>query len=257
MKKLYNVILQKIIKAYNICCEDLAEGIEQNNWKQAVLNFVLIALLTAGCAVTGLLLLWLVIKFWWVPLGIALIIVCAKALFAESDQTITVDPPPIDEVEKTLILERAIEQQDEVRALTFSAIQGASTTTPLKRPHDEYDIQPSRASGKSIYLSQDKVPVYQWEADLEGEIDKAQEDSILRELQRHVVKNLPRYPMLLSDEARGRAAVEVLDVKNLGGHVLIEMVLANATSIPLVDARRRARAERQAKQERIDDPRYS
>lgn len=99
--------------------------------------------------------------------------------------------------------------------------------------------------------------MYQWEADLEGEIDKTQEDNILRELQRHVVKNLPRYPMLLSDEARGRAAVEVLDVKNLGGHVLIETVLVNATSIPLVDARRRARAERPAKQERIDDPRYS
>lgn len=160
------------------------------------------------------------------------------------------------EVDKVLIAERAAELQDEVRALAFVAIQGASATTPLTRPHDEYDIQPGTNDGKAFYLYQEQIPVYQWEANLEGEIDETQEETIRRDLQRYVVKNLPRFSMLSSEEARGRAAVEVLDVKNLGRHVQIEMVLVNAASIPLVDARRRARAERQVKQERVNDPRY-
>lgn len=194
--------------------------------------------------------------FQWVFTILGVGVFCA--LVTEEDTPSQDSEAPItSDVDKVLIAERAVELQDEVRALMFVSIQGASATTPIVRPHEEYDIQPSKASGKCFYLYQDIIPVYQWEADLEGEIDKTQEDNILRELQRYTVKNLPRFPMLMSDEARGRAAVEILDVKNLGGHVQIETVLVNAASIPLVDARRRARAERQVRQERIEDPRYN
>lgn len=193
--------------------------------------------------------------FQWVFIILGVGIFCALVTKEDAASQASA-PPATPEVDKVLIAERAAELQDDVRALAFVAIQGVASTTPIVRPHDVYTIQPPKSDSRSFYISQDGIPVYQWEVDLEGEIDKTQEDIILRELQRHVVKNLPRFPVLISDEARGRAAVEVLDVKGLGGHVQIEMVLVNSASIQLVDARRRARAERQVKQERVNDPRY-
>lgn len=255
MKRLLKAIIQKIYVMFNTCFEDIAEGIETNNRLQIVMNIVEIFVKGAVCLAVAGCLVYLTLQFWWITLGVLFLIWLGQKLLENSDTTPEVNPGG-DEVEKALVIERATEQQDEVRALAFAAIQGASTTTPLVRPHDEYDIQPSKASGKCFYLNREKIPVYQWEADLEVEIDKTQEDIILRELQRYIVKNLPRFPMLLSDEARGRAAVEVLDVKNLGGHVLIEMVLVNSASIPLVEARRRARAERQQRQKAITDMDY-
>ena len=50
--------------------------------------------------------------------------------------------------------------------------------------------------------------------------------------------------------------VEVLDVKPLGGHVCIDVVLTTAASIPLIEARRRARVERQQKAQTYMDADY-
>lgn len=249
--KTLQALLRLIIHAFQVCDNDLADSIKDKDVPSIILNLGLIALMVLVIVLAFC----LVFKFWLIFLGLFVIIEAVFALVNKGGPN-SESNSGTDEVEKTLIIERATEQQDEMRALAFSAIQGASTTTPLARPYNEYDIQPSKDSGKCFYLYQDGIPVYQWEANLESEIDKAQEDIIQRELQRYIVKNLPRFPTLLSEEARGRAAVEVLDVKNLGGHVLIEMVLVNSTSIHLVDARRRARAEQKVKRERINDPRY-
>ena len=63
--------------------------------------------------------------------------------------------------------------------------------------------------------------------------------------------------MLISPEAGGRAPVEVLGVKNCGSRVLIDFVFTTKKAIPMIDACRRARIERQKRQERprpyIDD----
>lgn len=248
-------LLSLIVHAFHVCDNDLADSIKDKDVPSIILNLGLIGLMILGIILAVIALIYLAFKFWWL-LFIVFLVVEGIFVLVNKGGPNSESNSGTDEVEKTLIIERATEQQDEMRALAFSAIQGASTTTPLARPYNEYDIQPSKDSGKCFYLYQDGIPVYQWEANLESEIDKAQEDIIQRELQRYIVKNLPRFPTLLSEEARGRAAVEVLDVKNLGGHVLIEMVLVNSTSIHLVDARRRARAEQKVKRERINDPRY-
>ena len=100
------------------------------------------------------------------------------------------------------------------------------------------------------------VAIFQVECALETSIDKVTEDIIQRELQRNVIKQCPRHPMLISSEAQGRAPVEVLDVKNLGNRVLIEVCLTTAASIPLIEARRRARVERQQRQQAVIDQDY-
>lgn len=133
-------------------------------------------------------------------------------------------------------------------------IQNASAITPLLRPHDEFSIEIATLADH-FYL--DGVdPVFQFENDLEAAIDKAQNDSIQRETQRFAAKNITRYPQLISEEAKGRSPIEVLDVKNLGGRVCFDVVLTTSSTIPKIDARRRARVERQQRQQATTDPDY-
>lgn len=245
-----------IVHIFMTLDSQISTGIDDRNWKKVVFNALLTVLVLMAIALTGILIVLFLLRF-KLAVAVGVLLFCGIEALPAKGNTNFVDKQTADEVETALTEERALEQQDEVGNLTFSAVQGASATTPLIRPHDKYDIQPSKADGKYFYLYKGKIPVYQWEADLEVEIGQVQEDVIQRELQRNIIKNLPRFPMLLSEEARGRAAVEVLDVKNLGGHVVIEVVLVNSASIPLVDARRRARIERQKRQEHprpyIDD----
>lgn len=163
--------------------------------------------------------------------------------------------PILDPVDEELTRQRAREQYDEMLALMFNAMQGAANTTPLLRPHDTLQIESSSSRGAHFYLERGNV-IFQFECDLETAIDKNTEDAIQRELQRYVVKQCSRYPMLVSNEAQGRAPVEVLDVKNLGGHVLVECCQTTSGSIPLIEARRRARVERQQRQQAITDQDY-
>jgi len=81
---------------------------------------------------------------------------------------------------------------------------------------------------------------FSFEIDLTTAIDKTQEDIILREIQRHTNKHALRYPQLIE---QGRAPV-VLDVKNCGCFILVEVVLYNGDSKSMIEARRRARIER-------------
>lgn len=158
------------------------------------------------------------------------------------------------EVDVELIRQRAREQYEDVRAVMFHAIQGAATITPLMRPYDEFAIEIATA-GDHFYLD-GPDPVFQFENDLEVAIDKAQNDSIQRETQRFAAKNITRYPQLISEEAKGRSPIEILDVKNLGGRVCFDVVLTTTSTIPKIDARRRARVERQQRQQTISDPDY-
>lgn len=162
-----------------------------------------------------------------------------------------------DPVNEELIRQRAREQYDDLHAFMFNAIQGASSITPLIRPHDLFDIQTCSPKGDHFYLTEKYIPVFQFECEIETAIDKGTEDLIQRELQRYMTKQCSRYPMLISSEAQGRSPVELLDVKNLGGHLLFECILATSDSIRLIEARRRARVERQQRQQAFIDQDYS
>ncbi len=55
----------------------------------------------------------------------------------------------------------------------------------------------------------------------------------------------------------GRFPVEILTVRGVGRKVIIDAVITSEKSIPIIEARRQARVERQKRQEREaqgDDP---
>lgn len=248
MERLLTAILQKIRRTFNICAENMADGIEANDMVQIFWNLSLLALLGLACVVLAILFFYLTLRFWWIPVGGLIIAGCIKEFLLKEKNPLPQPPDSTqNEVQRALVIERAAERQDEVRALAFVAIRSAADNTPLVSPRDEFDIQSTRADGNSFYLKDDKIPIFQWDVDLAEEINSEEEETIRRAIQRYVVKNLPRFPLLHSEEAKGWPCVEVLDVKNLGGHVQIEMVLADSSSIPLIEARRRARAEYQMK----------
>lgn len=133
-----------------------------------------------------------------------------------------------------------------------------SSFTAVVRPRTERDIEAPTKDGASFYMK-DGIVVYQVEAMVEGEITPAVEDTIQCEAQRYALKYVVDYPMLISPEAGGRAPVEVLTAKNCGNRVLIDFVFTTKRALTLIDARRRARIERQKRQEQpkpYTDPDY-
>ena len=238
--------------------DDLGAAIDCGDVKHVLLDALWGILLVAGvcgfiASLTFLIASYADILFTWVCLPVLIVWFLVYWLSpTEPDES----PEPIlDPVDEELTRQRAREQYDEMLALMFNAMQGAANTTPLLRPHDTLQIESSSSRGAHFYLERGNV-IFQFECDLETAIDKNTEDAIQRELQRYVVKQCSRYPMLVSNEAQGRAPVEVLDVKNLGGHVLVECCQTTSGSIPLIEARRRARVERQQRQHAITDQDY-
>lgn len=85
-----------------------------------------------------------------------------------------------------------------------------------------------------------------------GTLDLSKLDSLFRDVQRRVNKHAHRYPLLIRD---GHPPV-LFDIKDNGNFLLLEVVLYADSYSGKIEARKRARIERQHIQERIDDPRY-
>lgn len=235
----------------------ITEAIEERDWRRAVALTFFAALFCLGILGLGALIVRGVavnaapiIKTLVLPLMVLWVV-----LYGMSTHKVQEPELPIDPVEEELARQRAREMQGELLALMFQAVQSTAAITPLVRPHDPYEIQTSTPSGDHFFMK-GLVPIYQFEVDLESEVDKVMVDNLQRELQRHVTKQATRFPLLCSLEAQGRSPVEVLDVKPLGGHVCIDVVLTTAASIPLIEARRRARVERQQKAQTYMDADY-
>lgn len=257
MLHLLTVICNFLWNLLNSLCNGVADGIEHKNAKQAVSNVFLILLFVADIVLVGLLLLLLAVRFWWVLLIVWL---GGSLIYSMVHKDGTTDGGgdnvTDDEVETELATMRGREYHEPMRALTFYGIQGAASNTPLSRPRDEFDIETATEGDHFILEGKGKDAVYQFECDLEAPIAseevKAQEDIMLREIQRHMLKNAPRFPLLLED---GRAP-EVIDVIALGKRAVIEVIRNTPTARPIIEARRRARVERQVRQKRVEDPRY-
>lgn len=256
MIKLFKTIVKKVIDFFNLCCEDMADGIATNNWRQVVLNILCIILLGLGCGICGCVLLYLIIRFWFIFIGIWLLSCLYQAAKEKDNAAAQETTTTSNEVDMELARQRGAELQSAALALMFRVLVAVSSFTPIIRPYDERSIEIRSTKGESFYMD-GEVVIYQAEAEVEGEVTPDVEDTIQRELQRYAVKYAPDYPMLVSPEAGGRAPVEVLAVKNLGNRVVIDFVFTTAKSIPMIEARRRARIERQQRQERptryIDD----
>lgn len=255
---MFAAIWRLIARLFRNYSNDLGAAIDAGNVRR-IIQDVFFGLLAVGgaCGIVAALTFGIVSNaeflFTWIvfPLLVLYSIVYWIRTAKPSTETIV----EIDPVEEELTRQRAREQYDDMLSLMFNAIQGAASITPLIRPHDLFDIQTSSPKGDHFYLDRGIV-IFQFECELETPIDKLTEDIIQRELQRYVVKQCSRYPMLISSEAQGRALVEVLDIKNLGGHVLVECAQTTSASIPLIEARRRARLERQQRQQAVIDKDY-
>lgn len=257
MYHLLSVICLFLWTLLNNLCNGVAEGIEHRNAKQVLSNAFLICLSTAVSVLVGLLLFSLAVRFWWALLiawllGSLIYSLAHKNGTTDGGGNTYVD----DEVETELATMRGREYHEPIRALVFYGIQGASSNTLLSRPHDEFSIETATEGDHFTLEGPGKDAVYQFECDLEAPIAaedvKKQEDIVRQEIQRYILKNAPRFPLLIED---GRAP-EVIDVIALGKRVVIEVMRSTPTARPIIEARRKARVERQVRQKRVEDPRY-
>lgn len=153
------------------------------------------------------------------------------------------------DVDIELARQSALDMQSYALGLMLRVLIAISSFTPIIRPRNTHDIEIRSTDGASFYMK-DTIVIYQAEAEVEGEITPEVEDTIQREAQRYAQKYIVDYPMLISPEAGGRAPVEVLGVKNCGSRVMIDFVFTSAKSIEMINDRRRARIERQNRQEK-------
>ena len=147
------------------------------------------------------------------------------------------------EIDEELARQRAQELYPVVLSLMFRIFGAVAAFTSVSRKHDVREIETATTNGEHFYM-QGEVPIYQFELDLENEVSQEQADDLRDKLQDYGLKFVSDYPMLISPDSGGRSALEVLTVHPLGHRICVDVVLTTAASIPIIDARRRARAER-------------
>lgn len=145
--------------------------------------------------------------------------------------------------------QEAEEVHKDLQELTYNVLSEAADYTPLQRPRDTYSIETSR---EKQYRMDGAMAVHQFEADYSGTLDRSKLDSLSRDIQRRIDKHARRYPLLM----RGGRPPVLFDIKDNGNFLLLEVVLYADSYSGKIEARKRARIERQHGQERIDDPRY-
>lgn len=159
------------------------------------------------------------------------------------------DGSGIDSTAVELAEQEAQEVHEELRELVYNAVAEAAEYTPLQRPRDVYSIETSR---EKPYRMDGAMAVHQFEADSSGTLGRSKLDSLFRDIQRRMSKHARRYPLLMRS---GQSPV-LYDIKDNGSFLLLEVVLYSEDYSGKIEARKRARIERQHGQERIDDPRY-
>lgn len=134
--------------------------------------------------------------------------------------------------------QEAAELHEEVCELTYEAAADTSENTPLKRSQGSAGIETGR---EKPYTMDGTMAIHQFSVDTDTPLDKAGEDLVLRELQRHMNQRGKRYPHLCRE---GRAPI-IFDLKNNGNFVIIEVVLYSEKYKGKIEARRKARIARQ------------
>lgn len=149
-----------------------------------------------------------------------------------------VDTGEADPVEAEYAEQEAAELHEEVCELTYEAAADTAENTPLKRSQGSAGIETGR---EKPYTMDGTMAIHQFSVDTDTPLDKAGEDLVLRELQRHMNQRGKRYPHLCRE---GRAPI-IFDLKNNGNFVIIEVVLYSEKYKGKIEARRKARIARQ------------
>lgn len=191
--------------------------------------------------------------------GLALIIAAVVIWWKNRQPKQATTPTSVTDVDIELTRQAAMDMQEHALGFMLRVLIAISPSTPVIRPRDTHDIEVRSTDGASFYMDKDGNVIYHVEVEVEGEVTQEVEDLVQRECQRYALKYITDYPMLISPEAGGRAAVEILRAKNGGDRVIIDFVFTTAKAIPMIDACRRARVERQMRRERpapYTDPDY-
>lgn len=234
---------------------DATEAWDNRDWTYLFLNVcIILSLLSAliGGGLLGLLFMWKIRGFLLAILLPPILLAIFIASYYENRKPHSKATSISDstDVDIELARQRGLEMQDYVISFMFRVLVAISPFTQVIRPHSERDIEVHTRDGSSFYMK-DSIIIYQAEAEVEGEVTPEVEEIIRREVQRYGRKYIVEYPMLISPEAGGHAPVEILTAKSFGSRVLIDFVFTTAASIPMIEARRRARIERQKRVKHI------
>ncbi len=224
-------------------------GLEEENVPQVIVNAFILAL-TFGIVLFASIFL---VRFIITHLHLFIIgAFLAAALYSAILKFLSVDIDDGGGENSTSIMlaeQEAEEVHEELGVLVYNALAEAADYTPLQRPRDVYSIETSR---EKQYRLDGAMAVHQFEADYSGTLDLSKLDSLFRDVQRRINKHARRYPGLVRD---GHPPV-LFDIKDNGNFLLLEVVLYADSYSGKIDARKRARIERQHNQERVEDPRY-
>lgn len=229
--------------------DEISTGLEEENVPQVIINsIVLILAFGIGLFASIFLVRFIITHLHLFIIGAFL----ASALYSVSCKFLGIDVDDgsgIDSSTIELAEQEAQEVHEELRELVYNAVAEAAEYTPLQRPRDVYSIETSR---EKPYRMDGAMAVHQFEADFSGTLDRSKLDSLFRDVQRRINKHARRYPGLVRD---GHPPI-LYDIKDNGSFLLLEVVLYAKDHSGKIEARKRARIERQHGQERIDDPRY-
>lgn len=244
-------------------CYTLTKGIREDNPELKNQGIQGIGLMLVGRVVVLIVLSFIATLFgcdqetYWGCVMAAYICLILNACWV-SDETPDQEAPPAPpaEVAVELARQRGVELQKYMLAFLYRIIVATRSATNAQPSNDEKSVWVSSLDGQSFYMH-GEVVIFQGEVQIDGDITSDVEDTMQKELQEAVPKYIDEFPALIDPNIKGRPSVEILTVRGVGRKVIIDAVITTEKSIPLIEARRQARVERQKRQERqgqADDP---
>lgn len=238
---LYNKVKGQVLYLWN----DSKSALAESKLGCAIVDIaaiIMMAVIGILSVYVLLLLIWIhrINFFWWVllPLGVifALVIHFEKKgpeIKSLSDNSL----------EDELVLQRAEEAHDFVRDATYSVIVDVSEYTPLVRPASPSAIE----TNVRIYV-REHVAFFQFNCPISDTVDAndLRERLQTRLTQKLRGRELPGIPSeMVMWNNRPYVPLQIYSVSNTGASVNIDLVFADDVSIPLLEAKARARLERQ------------
>lgn len=244
MTKLMEAFINWFISVLGKYLERIADGINERSGSKIVANIAALLIFLAFWVGITLLLCFFAYRMWYIILCVFIIGALISETFKKEDSEQSTNPT-LNDVDKLLVRQRANELYDSILQYVYIVVQAVAGHTPLSSPTSSSEIRYPACNGNYFYLLNDLIPVFRFDVALSVPVDDGQLELIFRELQIQLAKHSDRFMFLRSADAEGRPPIEIIDLKNMGGSVVIEVVQTTAASIPLIDAARRAHAERQ------------
>ena len=224
---------------------DSKSALAENKLGCAIVDLVGIALMAVSVVLGGyalLLLMWIhrIFFFWFVFLPLAGIFGII-AHFEKKNPDI--DSPSDYSLEDELVRQRAEEVYDFVRDAAYSVIADVSEYTPLVRPASPSAIE----TNVRIYV-REHVAFFQFNSPISDTVDV---NDLRERLQTRLTQKLrglelPGIPSeMVIWHNRPYVPLQIYSVSDTGASVNMDLVFADDASIPLLEAKARARLERQ------------